>query len=116
MIKNIIAINVIPSLPRRATCSHPLQPPRVLVTFKCCLPWQESVRGAVALQTVQFHYPSRPTVTVLKDMSMEIEAGKTIALVGSSGCGKSTIIQLLERFYDPSHGSLVSTDTGVMLL
>ncbi|KAK2189433.1 hypothetical protein NP493_106g00021 [Ridgeia piscesae] len=65
------------------------------------------VRGAVALQTVQFRYPSRPTVTVLKDMSMEIEAGKTIALVGSSGCGKSTIIQLLERFYDPSHGSLL---------
>ncbi|KAI0227963.1 ATP-dependent translocase ABCB1 [Lamellibrachia satsuma] len=66
----------------------------------------QSAEGAVELQEVQFRYPSRPTVTVLKNMSIVIEPGKTVALVGSSGCGKSTIVQLLERFYDPTHGSL----------
>ena len=71
--------------------------------------FQQSVEGGIGLMEVKFRYPSRPTVTVLKDMSMTIEPGKTIALVGSSGCGKSTIVQLLERFYDPFHGSLVST-------
>ncbi|KAI0212572.1 ATP-dependent translocase ABCB1 [Lamellibrachia satsuma] len=67
----------------------------------------QSAEGAVELQEVQFRYPSRPTVTVLKNMSIVIEPGKTVALVGSSGCGKSTIVQLLERFYDPTHGSLL---------
>ena len=80
-----------------------------IVTHRVLPLLQQSVEGAIGLSEVMFCYPSRPTVTVLKDMSMTIEPGKTIALVGSSGCGKSTIVQLLERFYDPFHGSLVST-------
>ena len=80
-----------------------------IVTHRVLPLLQQSVEGAIGLSEVMFRYPSRPTVTVLKDMSMTIEPGKTIALVGSSGCGKSTIVQLLERFYDPFHGSLVST-------
>jgi len=50
---------------------------------------------------VKFNYPTRPNVKVLDDLCMKIPSGKKIALVGGTGCGKSTIIQLIERFYDP---------------
>ncbi|XP_061383690.1 ATP-dependent translocase ABCB1-like [Danaus plexippus] len=60
--------------------------------------------GEASIQNVQFKYPTRPLIPVLKNCNLEIENGKTIALVGSSGCGKSTIIQLLERYYDPDDG------------
>ena len=55
---------------------------------------------------VQFHYPSRPSAQILKGLNVNIEEGKTIALVGQSGGGKSTVIQLLERFYDPTGGQV----------
>lgn len=53
-------------------------------------------------------YPTRPDVRVLRNLSFKIEAGKTLALVGESGCGKSTVISLIERFYDPISGVIVS--------
>jgi len=56
---------------------------------------------------VQFHYPTRPDVEVLNDLSISIQPGQMVALVGSSGCGKSTVVQLLERFYDPIGGKVV---------
>ncbi|CAF1432493.1 unnamed protein product [Adineta steineri] len=55
---------------------------------------------------VKFIYPSRPTVLVLNKLQLSIKSGQRIALVGASGCGKSTIIQLLERFYDVTNGQL----------
>ncbi|KAM3965300.1 ATP-dependent translocase ABCB1-like [Aphomia sociella] len=60
--------------------------------------------GTAKLQDIHFKYPSRPDVEVLKNMDLELDRGKTVALVGASGCGKSTIIQLLERYYDPDMG------------
>ncbi|XP_021202654.1 ATP-dependent translocase ABCB1 isoform X2 [Bombyx mori] len=60
--------------------------------------------GEASIQAVQFKYPNRPAIQVLKNFNLEIEKGKTFALVGSSGCGKSTVIQLLQRFYDPDDG------------
>ncbi|XP_064195313.1 ATP-binding cassette, sub-family B (MDR/TAP), member 4 [Anguilla rostrata] len=63
--------------------------------------------GNVKIENVQFHYPSRPDVSVLQGLSMRVKKGQTLALVGSSGCGKSTIIQLLERFYDPVDGTVM---------
>ncbi|GBP59395.1 Phosphatidylcholine translocator ABCB4 [Eumeta japonica] len=69
--------------------------------------------GEANLQTVQFSYPTRPAVEVLKGLDLKISKGQTVALVGSSGCGKSTVIQLLERYYDPDAG-LVTLD-GVPL-
>lgn len=63
-------------------------------------------KGEIAFKNVSFNYPSRPDFTVLKDLSFKVEAGHTVALVGSSGSGKSTIASLILRFYDPINGSL----------
>ena len=58
------------------------------------------------IRNVFFRYPARPEATVLQGLSLSIPRGKSLALVGSSGCGKSTVVSLIERFYDPSPGSL----------
>ncbi|XP_030639135.1 LOW QUALITY PROTEIN: ATP-dependent translocase ABCB1 [Chanos chanos] len=66
----------------------------------------ESLKGDIEFKNVHFSYPSRKDVKILQGMSLKIPHGKTIALVGSSGCGKSTTIQLLQRFYDPDAGEV----------
>ncbi|KAJ8420274.1 hypothetical protein Cgig2_030247 [Carnegiea gigantea] len=64
----------------------------------------EKITGHVEIQDVDFTYPARPDVMIFKGFSITIEAGKSTALVGQSGSGKSTIIGLIERFYDPIQG------------
>ncbi|CAF4096355.1 unnamed protein product [Adineta steineri] len=64
-------------------------------------------RGETEFNQVKFIYPTRPTVLVLNKLQLSIKSGQRIALVGASGCGKSTIVQLLERFYDVTHGELI---------
>lgn len=64
----------------------------------------DKVRGELDFEHVQFAYPSRPDSTVLKDFNLKVGAGKTVALVGASGSGKSTAIALLQRFYDADDG------------
>uniref|UniRef100_A0A7S3GJN5 ATP-dependent transporter ycf16 n=1 Tax=Palpitomonas bilix TaxID=652834 RepID=A0A7S3GJN5_9EUKA len=60
----------------------------------------------VALNNVTFTYPSRPTIQVLKGVSVHVQRGQKVAFVGSSGCGKSTIFSLIQRFYDVTGGSI----------
>ena len=55
---------------------------------------------SVRFENVNFHYPSRPTQAALQDFSLELRPGETVALVGTSGAGKTTVFQLLQRFYD----------------
>ncbi|KAF8031809.1 hypothetical protein BT93_D0888 [Corymbia citriodora subsp. variegata] len=64
------------------------------------------ISGYVEVRDVDFAYPARPDVMILKGFSLDIEAGKSTALVGQSGSGKSTIIGLIERFYDPLRGTI----------
>ena len=64
----------------------------------------ERITGHVELRDVQFAYPARPDVMIFQGFSIKIEAGRSTALVGQSGSGKSTIIGLIERFYDPLKG------------
>jgi len=66
----------------------------------------ETVNGEISLENVTFNYPSRPDVPVVRDLSITFPAGKTAALVGASGSGKSTIVSLVERFYDPLEGAV----------
>lgn len=66
----------------------------------------EKIRGEVEFEQVRFWYPSRPDTPVLNDFNLKIEAGKTVALVGASGSGKSTAIALVQRFYDANAGSV----------
>lgn len=63
--------------------------------------------GTIELRGVQFCYPSRPDVLIFKDFDLRVHAGKTMALVGQSGSGKSSVIALILRFYDPLVGKIM---------
>ncbi len=63
--------------------------------------------SAINFEAIDFHYPSRPRQAALRQFSLQVKPGQTVALVGPSGAGKSTVFQLLLRFYDPSSGRIV---------
>jgi ABC-type multidrug transport system fused ATPase/permease subunit len=73
----------------------------------------EKVAGDICFKGVKFNYPSRPDVPVLQGLDLNIRHGETVALVGSSGCGKSTTVQLIQRFYDPLEGEVGNTYTNI---
>lgn len=64
------------------------------------------VNGNIEFKDVTFSYPSRPDVMIFSNFSIFFPAGKTVAVVGGSGSGKSTVVSLIERFYDPNEGKL----------
>ncbi|GMY17158.1 ABC transporter B family member 11-like [Fagus crenata] len=66
----------------------------------------DDVKGEIELRHISFKYPSRPDIQIFRDLNLTIHSGKTIALVGESGSGKSTVISLLQRFYDPESGHI----------
>ncbi|XP_031285773.1 ABC transporter B family member 21-like [Pistacia vera] len=66
----------------------------------------DNVRGEVELRHVSFKYPTRPDTEIFHDLCLTIHSGKMVALVGESGSGKSTVISLLQRFYDPNSGHI----------
>lgn len=62
--------------------------------------------GNIEFNNVYFQYPSRPEVQILRGLNLKIKSGETVALVGTSGNGKSTCLHLLQRFYDPVEGNI----------
>jgi len=72
-----------------------------------------STKPRLALENVTFAYPARPDQPALNNLSLDIEPGQSLALVGPSGGGKSTIFELLQRFYDPQQGRLVLDDQDI---
>uniref|UniRef100_A0A8H7N4A0 Uncharacterized protein n=1 Tax=Bionectria ochroleuca TaxID=29856 RepID=A0A8H7N4A0_BIOOC len=71
------------------------------------------VDGTIEFRDVHFHYPTRPNQPVLRGVCFKVEPGQYVALVGASGCGKSTTISLLERFYDPVSGQVLIDNTDI---
>ncbi|XP_036965462.1 bile salt export pump isoform X1 [Acanthopagrus latus] len=67
----------------------------------------DKFRGEIKFINCKFTYPTRPDIQVLNDLVVSVKPGQTLAFVGSSGCGKSTSVQLLERFYDPDEGRVL---------
>ncbi|XP_055083269.1 bile salt export pump-like [Periophthalmus magnuspinnatus] len=81
----------------------------------------DNFQGNLEFIDCKFTYPSRPDIQVLNGLNVSVKPGQTLAFVGSSGCGKSTSVQLLERFYDPDHGRVMidghsSTQVNVAFL
>ena len=68
---------------------------------------QKEIKGGLKTQKVEFTYPARSGVTVLQSFSISVVPGHTLALAGSSGSGKSSVISLIERFYDPTACSIL---------
>ena len=75
-----------------------------------------SVQGHIEFRNVQFSYPSRPDVIIFRSLSLDIPASRTVAIVGGSGSGKSTVVSLIERFYDPSGGEILLDGTNIKSL
>jgi ATP-binding cassette subfamily B protein len=71
------------------------------------LPLVRPVRGEIRLEGIRFRYPARPEVSALDGVDLHVKPGETVALVGPSGAGKTTILQLLMRFYDPQEGRVL---------
>lgn len=83
----------------------------VHVHDQASLPLAEPVKGHVHFEQVSFHYPS--SGAGIRDIDLTVPAGNTLALVGATGSGKSTLIKLLLRFYDPSHGRILIDDQPI---
>ncbi|MCV5737774.1 ATP-binding cassette domain-containing protein, partial [Escherichia coli] len=71
------------------------------------LPIRPDMPAEVNFKSVSFNYPSRPNQPAIKELNLTAEQGKVLALVGPSGAGKTTLFELLQRFYDPQKGQVL---------
>ncbi|HEY3432056.1 MAG TPA: ABC transporter transmembrane domain-containing protein [Rhodocyclaceae bacterium] len=94
------------------TADSPIQSPAQAQS----LPPRAAQGAALTLEGVSFHYPSRPLSDSLADFSLEVSPGQTVAVVGPSGAGKTTLFQLLLRFYDPQRGTIALNGVDIRRL
>ena len=88
-------------------------PERIFSRLNRPLAGVSSAQSALEFIATTFHYPSRPTQTSLSNFNLKVASGETLALVGESGAGKTTVFQLLQRFYEPQQGSITLFDTPI---
>jgi ATP-binding cassette, subfamily B, bacterial len=88
-------------------------PSRIVSKHNRPLAMNNNGGAAIEFRAVNFYYPSRPTQPALHDMSLQVMPGETVALVGESGAGKTTVFQLLQRFYDPQSGAIALQGTPI---
>ncbi|KAL2319184.1 hypothetical protein Fmac_033060 [Flemingia macrophylla] len=74
------------------------------------------IKGEIEFRNVSFKYPTRPDITIFHNLNLRISAGKSVAVVGQSGSGKSTVIALVMRFYDPNSGSVLIDECDIRSL
>jgi ATP-binding cassette subfamily B (MDR/TAP) protein 1 len=67
----------------------------------------DTLQGEITLENIDFSYPTRPDVPIFTNFNLTISPGTTVALVGESGSGKSTVVSLIQRFYDPNGGAVL---------
>ena len=77
-----------------------------LIQFDGTTKREDNTKGDIRVDNVSFAYPTKPEIPILKHVTIEVKTNTCVALVGASGCGKSSIIQLVERFYDPDGGRM----------
>jgi ATP-binding cassette, subfamily B, bacterial len=88
-------------------------PERIFSKKNKALPPASNGKYAIEFIANTFHYPSRPTQPSMQDFSLQVQRGETLALVGESGAGKTTVFQLLQRFYEPQRGSITLFGTSI---
>lgn len=98
IVKGTQALGSVFRILHRKTAIDPNNPTSKVVT---------SVQGDIEFRNVNFKYPARPDITILEDLNLRVSAGKSLAVVGQSGSGKSTVISLILRFYDPTSGAIL---------
>ena len=90
--------------------------PKIYYSEKNLKPERNSIKGHIEFKNIKFIYPSdKAQKPILNGLNLEIEAGKKVAFVGESGCGKSTTVNLLERLYDPVEGQILIDGIGVRI-
>lgn len=98
IVKGSQALQSVFSILLRKTAMDPADPTSKVVT---------NVKGDIEFRHVNFKYPARPDITIFEDLNLKVPSGKSLAVVGQSGSGKSTVIALILRFYDPTSGTVL---------
>ncbi|KAK7376713.1 hypothetical protein VNO80_02127 [Phaseolus coccineus] len=107
IVKGSQALGSVFGILQRRTSITPNDPNSKIVTV---------VKGEIEFRNVSFKYPMRPDITIFQNLNLRVSAGKSLAVVGQSGSGKSTVISLVMRFYDPDSGSVLIDECDIKSL
>ncbi|KAK7382939.1 hypothetical protein VNO78_28603 [Psophocarpus tetragonolobus] len=107
IVKGSQALGSVSGILKRKTAITPNDPNSKLVT---------DIKGEIEFRNVSFKYPMRPDITIFQNLNLRVPVGKSLAVVGQSGSGKSTVIALVMRFYDPDSGSVLIDECDIKSL